>query len=314
MPTILNNLIQNGVLADTHAHLHDPVYSGKERLVLERAAYCEVSEIWLMSVDIDSALKNMRLVSNYQPRFPFLKLRLAIGIDPDVLIPSSSNFTFDFYNKTSEELGLFVKMKLTSLLEKAESLGVKVELVGEIGIDNYWLSKQVTDGELSAADAGQSLKLQKAMFIAQVEWAWERNLPVSIHSRSSEQEVLDILKDLLKNYPEGEAILHSFTGKPSQFNEAQQMGVFVGINAILTYDTAELLRATVERLAKKNISKGLAGLYSSGILLETDAPYLIPKGADRKALELVYGEQVNEPAMVYVLRDFVFNLLGKEPS
>lgn len=134
--------------------------------------------------------------------------------------------------------------------------------IGEVGLDYYW-SREFEKEQLEA-------------FEEQVRWAVELQLPLMIHCRKAQNEMVAILKKYQKDLPGG--VFHCFTGNEHEAEELLQFEKFaLGVGGVSTFKKShlpEVLPAVVplER-----------------IVLETDAPYMapVPKRGER-----------NEPAFV----------------
>lgn len=135
-----------------------------------------------------------------------------------------------------------------------------IAAIGEIGIDLYWDKT--------------FFKEQENAFIYQLEIAKERNLPIIIHSRSSMNEILLILKKLKFHMLRG--VFHCFSGSYEQAKKIIDMGFYLGIGGVITFKNSGLQKV-VEKIPLEYI------------LLETDAPYLSPTP---------YRGTRNEPAYI----------------
>ena len=142
-----------------------------------------------------------------------------------------------------------------------------VKAVGEVGLDYYW-SREFEKEQLEA-------------FEEQVRWAVEFQLPLMIHCRKAQNEMVSIIKKYQNDLPGG--VFHCFTGNEHEAAELLQFDKFVlGIGGVSTFKKShlpEVLPAVVPL---------------DRIVLETDAPYMapVPKRGER-----------NEPAFVaYVLK------------
>ena len=139
----------------------------------------------------------------------------------------------------------------------------KVVAIGEIGLDNYWdKSPQTT---------------QRWALRAQLKLAAEINLPVIIHNRDANEDVIRVLAESPLAGREGAGVLHSFSGDWGTAYAALQMGFYLGFTGPLTFKKADDLR----RIAAK--------VPDDRVLIETDAPFLTPEP---------YRGQRNEPAYV----------------
>jgi TatD DNase family protein len=141
--------------------------------------------------------------------------------------------------------------------------------VGEIGIDLYWDKT--------------FYKEQEKVFIYQLNIAAEAGLPVAIHSRSSMEELLGILKKEKINKLTG--VFHCFPGGAEQAKRVIEMGFYIGIGGVVTYKNS-------------GMAKLFESIDLSRILLETDAPYLTPvpqRGKRNDSSMLVHiAEKISE--------------------
>jgi TatD DNase family protein len=105
-----------------------------------------------------------------------------------------------------------------------------IDGIGEIGLD------------ITYAKDDESYKRQKQVFSAMLELAQATNRPVSIHSRKSLDDILDILPSFrLKS-----ALLHWFAGSKKQLAKSMDMGLYVSYGPTLVYsrDKQVLLKRT----------------------------------------------------------------------
>lgn len=337
----LTQILQQAKLADTHCHLHAAEFSGKWRQTLRRAQNQGVQEIWLVATDYHSAITNIEIIKEYDSEFPQLSLRLGIGFDPEIFVPGSELFNMRDFGLEAEAVQKKFGQLLEDLEGQAVSAGLQVDLIGEIGMDHYWLNENYRfsqDDAQAAKDEGRyvtrndmerSAILQTELFRIQLEFAKQRQLPVSIHSRGAERECFELVKSvyqlkgpedlqLKRRYDsryhrfsqirqELEAppiVFHSFTGAVGLMRELYNHGLAIGVNGIATYKSGNKLREGIQRLintVEANIpTSELAELkqqrnwkakllYESGFVLETDAPYLIPSTVNREQLKRHYN-------------------------
>jgi TatD DNase family protein len=140
--------------------------------------------------------------------------------------------------------------------------GVKPIAVGEVGLDFYW-SREFEQEQLLA-------------FEEQVRWAVEWQLPLMIHCRKAQNEMVTILKRYKDQLPGG--VFHCFTGNEIEAKELLQFDRFVlGIGGVLTFKKSKLPETLAEVVPLERI------------VLETDAPYMAP---------VPMRGQRNEPAFV----------------
>ncbi len=159
----------------------------------------------------------------------------------------------------------------------------KVVAIGEIGLDYY-------------RDA-----VPKAMQIdildKQLRLANEMTMPVILHNRNANEDLMQILRDwhaeLVTNnslLAERPGVLHSFSGDRKMAEEALSLNFKIGLNGPVTFRNAIELQELVETLPLE------------GLLLETDSPFLSPHPHRGKR---------NEPSRLTLVAEKVGQLLGK---
>lgn len=139
----------------------------------------------------------------------------------------------------------------------------KVKAIGEIGLDYY--------RDLAPREQ------QRRAFRQQLELAAELDLPVIIHSRAAQDDVIAILGEWARQYRQARGVLHSYSGDRAHLASAFEFGFVIGITGPVTFPRADELRAIVQE-APLNM-----------IVIETDAPYLSP---------VPHRGRRNEPAYV----------------
>ena len=144
--------------------------------------------------------------------------------------------------------------------------------IGEIGLDYYW---------------DKSPKhIQRQAFEQQLDLAGELELPVIIHSRDANADVLAALEawapslpDSLRNRP---GVLHSFSAPPEIAERALALGFYLGFTGPITFKKADGLRAMAKTLPRGRL------------LIETDSPFLAPHPYRGKRNEPAYVQYVNQ--------------------
>ena len=144
-----------------------------------------------------------------------------------------------FNSQTEDKLKELVKMP-------------KVVAIGETGLDYY----RNLSTEINQMDA----------FNKQIELAKASNLPLVVHSRQAQMQVMQILRTAMPL----RVVVHCFSGDKDFLTDCLELGFFVSFTCNVTYKKAQDLRELVE----------LAPL--DRLMLETDAPYLSPEGSRGK--------------------------------
>ena len=121
--------------------------------------------------------------------------------------------------------------------------------IGEIGLDYYW-SREFEHEQLEA-------------FEEQVKWSVETRLPLMIHCRKAQNEMVHLLRQYQKDLPGG--VFHCFTGNQKEAEELLSFDNFVlGIGGVSTFKSSHL-REDLPAVVPMN-----------RIVLETDSPYMAP--------------------------------------
>lgn len=139
----------------------------------------------------------------------------------------------------------------------------KVRAVGEIGLDYHW------------EDPDHAT--QKEWFVRQLDLARKRGLPVIIHSRDAARDTLDIMK--AEKAGDIGGVIHCFSYGREIAREYLDMGFFLGIGGVVTFNNGRKLKEVAE-YAPLN-----------ALVLETDCPYLSPvpnRGMRNSSLNLPY--------------------------
>ncbi|MBD5402295.1 TatD family hydrolase [bacterium] len=172
--------------------------------------------------------------------------------------------TYGYVGVFPEEAKTFSDKTLTDM-ETLIKDNPKIIGIGEIGLDYYW---------------DKSFKeLQKEVFIKQIEFANQMNLPLNIHSREAHLDTLEILKKYNKN---STAILHCFSGSLDFAKECIKEGIYIALGGVVTFKNA---------VKAKEVAANIPIEY---LLLETDDPYLTPvpfRGKENQPLYVTYVAQ-----------------------
>ena len=102
---------------------------------------------------------------------------------------------------------------------------------------------------------------QRRVFQRQIALAAALKLPLIIHSRQAEQEVLRLLQEAKFALP---VVFHCYTGSRADAEEILKRGYYISISGIVTFKNAEFLRDIVKIIPLQQI------------FTETDSPYLAP--------------------------------------
>lgn len=161
---------------------------------------------------------------------------------------------------------------------KISSSEEKIIGIGETGLDYYH--------DKSAID------LQKISFLEHIKASQTNKLPVIIHNRDSDFDMIEILQSEIKNsiFP---AVLHCFSSSKILAKKALDLGIFISISGIVTFKNAAELQEIVKFLPLESL------------LVETDSPYLAPTP---------FRGKINQPSYVKHVVEFIAGLKEISPE
>lgn len=225
---------------DTHTHLDGTEFDADRDDVMERARAAGVSKVFLPAIDLKSVETVLAVSRKYEGyAYPM------IGLHP-------------------EEVGADWENVLHRMREYIVP-GHPFIAIGEVGLDFYW----TRDNE----------REQLAAFERQVEWSVETRLPLMIHCRKAQNEMVAVMRRYQNELPGG--VFHCFTGNEKEAEQLLEFQKFVlGIGGVLTFKKSHLPEVLP------------ASVPLSRIVLETDSPYMapVPKRGERN--ESAYVEFV----------------------
>ncbi|MGN1225613.1 MAG: TatD family hydrolase [Candidatus Cryptobacteroides sp.] len=207
---------------DTHTHISDEAFHSEEEAVIERALQAGVFK--MLMADVDSGERDA--------------MRELCTKHKGVLYPMLGLYPGSVKENWHEELD-----KVFALSEKGG-----VVAIGEVGLDYHFST--------------EFAKEQMEVFVAQLELASKKNLPVNVHLRDATEDFFKAMEACKGLGLRGN--LHAFSGSAQTLLRLRKYGDWsVGIGGVLTFKNA-------------GIAKELEDIDLEQIVLETDAPYLSP--------------------------------------
>ena len=125
----------------------------------------------------------------------------------------------------------------------------KVVGIGETGLDYHY--------DLSPRD------IQRAVFAAHIEAARETRLPLVVHTREADDDMIQMLETAYESAP-FKILLHCYTSGPELARRAAAMGAWFSVSGIASFRAAEAVRDVIRDMP------------ADRIIVETDCPYLAP--------------------------------------
>lgn len=212
------------MLIDTHCHLDFADFAEERDAIIARAHEAGVKQMVTISTRVRKLDGLLAITEKYPSVF------CSVGTHP---------------NNAGEELDIQTE-DLVRLANQHE----KIVAIGEAGLDYFYDTQTPAD--------------QKTGLIRHIAAARETQLPLVIHSRSADEDMIDILtaESGKGAFP---FILHCFSSGADLARVGVELGGYVSFSGILTFPKSEELRAIAKTVPMDRL------------LVETDAPYLAPK-------------------------------------
>ncbi len=214
----------------------------------------------LKELSIDEALKNAQN-ENIITIVPSTSTEDIFDVDKFV---KNHEDVYGYVGIFPEEAKTFTDKTLNDMEEIIKN-NKKIVGIGEIGLDYYW-DKSYKD-------------LQKEVFIKQIDFANQMNLPLNIHSREAHLDTLEILKKYNKN---STAILHCYSGSAEFAKVCVKEGIYIALGGVVTFKNAHKTKEVAQTVPLEYL------------LLETDDPYLAPVPFRGKENQPMYVKYVAE--------------------
>ncbi|MCO6416248.1 TatD family hydrolase [Siccirubricoccus sp. KC 17139] len=212
------------MLIDSHCHL-DYFVEDEIDAILARAREAGVGRM----VTIGTRVAQAAAVKALAERFPDTVWG-TVGVHP---------------HNAGEPEGLPTVEELVALADHPRIIGL-----GESGLD-YFYDKAPRD-------------LQQEGFRRHIRAARATGLPLAIHARQADEDIIGILREEHEAGGAFPFLLHCFSSGPDLARQAVALGGYISFSGILTFPKSPELRALA------------AELPAERLLVETDSPYLAP--------------------------------------
>lgn len=240
-------------IVDTHTHLDGEEFDEDRAEVILRAKEAGVGMVFLPAIDVKTSEAVLKLSHEY-PGYAYP----MIGLHPEEVKAD--------WKEQLKKIEAILDAHLTAV-DGLNGIKYKSDYIaiGEIGLDFYW-SREFEKEQLEA-------------FEKQVEWSCETGLPLMIHCRKAQNEMLHILRKWKDKLPGG--VFHCFTGNQQEAKELLEYDNFVlGIGGVSTFKSSHL---------REDLP---AAVPLERIVLETDSPYMAPVPYRGKRNESAFIVQV----------------------
>jgi len=237
------------LMIDSHCHLNFKDLKNNLADVIKRAKLNNITSILSINTDPNEFQDHYNLINDYKSIF------MSFGLHPQ-------NVT---------ENNLISVNELVSTCEKYK----KIIGIGETGLDFF-----------------HSTEFKKEQFISfenHIECSNKTNLPLIIHQRNSENEIIDVLTNYQKKNPI-KVVFHCFTGTKKLRDFCLDNEYYISLSGIVTFKNAENLRKIISTVPLESI------------LLETDSPFLAPSP---------YRGKINEPSYIKYIAECLSETFSK---
>jgi TatD DNase family protein len=241
------------VLIDSHCHLADPAFADDLPEVVARARAAGLTRA--MCIIASDEPEEIARAATVRQAWPEVVFAAAVH-------PQHAGAFADAPSRAGE-------------LTEAAVEHLRALAVGEIGLDYHY------DTSPRA--------VQLAVFVAQVEVAASRGLPVVIHTRDATDDTIAVLKAA----GGVRGVMHCFSGSVDDARRALDLGFYISLSGIATFPKAQSLREVAAFVPEERL------------LVETDAPYLAP---------VPFRGKRNEPAWVAKTLETVAEARGVSPA
>ena len=225
---------------DTHTHLNFQAFRDDYDQLIDRALK---KEVWMVNAgtQFDTSRRAVEIAEEYADG-----VYAAVGLHPIHLFEHHVDEEETSFNARGEEFNADSYKELVLRSTKAVA-------IGEFGLDYFRMPKGVdpkTVKKVQQEVAKQHLYLAKSV-----------DKPVMIHCRDAYDELYTLLRE---NYT-GLGEIHCFTGTWEQAKKFIDLGFYIALNGIVTFDKTGRSEEVVKNLPLEFM------------ILETDAPYLAPE-------------------------------------
>lgn len=221
---------------DSHAHIDGEEFDADRDDMICRAKEAGARAILVPAINLGGMAK-LRDVVRQNPGFAYA----MIGLHPEDVRDDWRDVVAEMKRMQTESPEEFIA-------------------IGEVGLDFYW-SREFESQQLEC-------------FEEQVKWAIETRLPLMIHCRKAQNEMIAILKKYRNELPGG--VFHCFTGNEKEAAELLAFdGFLIGVGGVLTFK-------------KSHLPEVLPTIPLDRLVVETDAPYMAPVPMRGKRNESAY--------------------------
>lgn len=286
------------MLFDTHCHLNFKAFENRVEEVVGAARNNGVNYMVVVGTSEESSKKAVEIAEKYDGIYA------AVGIHPHhvyeqskktgpaaALLPVSAQHVMRL--PAGRQAAVDPPARATRFLETLLT-NKKVVAIGEVGIDKHeYKNTKYTDYKVDE----KFIEEQKKLLNSQIKLALQYNKSLIIHNRRAREDILEILNEVWDKKMEYKTVFHCCEPDKKLLQFAKDHKIFIGIDGDVTYYKEK-------QVFVKSIPLKL-------LVLETDAPYLMPR------LHQGFGGQAeplkkpNEPKNIKLISIFISHLIGE---
>lgn len=219
------------MLIDSHCHLPHPKYDKNVDEIIKEAQEEGVDKLINIGTSIEESRQALEISSRNKNVYS------TVGVYPHDDVDLSLNE---------------IRQELEKLIVEGDK---NVVGIGECGID-------VPSGEVPYET--RKIDDQKELFKLQIGLAVQYDLPLVVHNRNGNDQILEIINHYKSTNLRG--VMHCYVSDWEYAQKLLDLNFYISFTAIITYPSAgDLLKEVVKKVPKDRF------------LLETDAPYLAPQ-------------------------------------
>lgn len=235
------------VLVDSHCHLDFSDYAEEQDEIVRRALDNGVTRLLTIGTKLEETPELLALTRKYSPVFA------AVGVHPEYAVENQAVTVDDLCALTNDP---------------------KVIAIGEAGLDYHY-------------GAPETHEAQRTLFRTHLRAAKKAKLPIIIHAREAEENMISILHEEAGEDLKG--VLHCFSSGAELARAGLDIGFYISASGIITFKKSEELREIFKDVPMDRL------------LVETDAPFLAP---------VPFRGKRNEPSFVVKTAEMLASVKG----
>ncbi|MCC7356582.1 MAG: TatD family hydrolase [Candidatus Doudnabacteria bacterium] len=258
------------MLIDTHAHVQFSGFKDEADEIMQRALDAGMVVVNVGS-QIDTSTEAVKMLDKFAER-----VYAVVGLHPEHTFKHTLDEEESHFETRQEDFNYEAY--------KALAQNPKVVGIGECGLDYFRFEE--------GSDIVKIKEQQRLAFDQQIKLALELDKALVVHCRPSSgtvdayEDLVEILTRVKQENSQLRFEVHCFTGTLAVAQKFVELGGYLGLNGIITFDKTGTSEEVVKNISLDNI------------ILETDCPYLSPvplRGKRNEPLNVKYvAEKIAE--------------------